>query len=104
MRAVGTEMKQYTLPYCRQLNEILLLELCFRWLLNVSKEEELQNKTDWTETSSCVIFFNFHFDWRQQLFKKAFNFMQSLIDNPNLDTADANSDKSDIDSDFEPLS
>ena len=43
--------------------------------------------------------------WQQQSFKKAFNFMQSLIDNPNqqiLDTSD-NSDKSDMDLDIEPL-
>ena len=36
----------------------------------------------------------------------AFNFMQSLIDNPtleSLDTANDNSDESDIDLDFEPL-
>ena len=43
MRAVATEMGQYTLPYCIQLYKIWLLELCVRWLLNVSKEEELQN-------------------------------------------------------------
>ena len=51
-------------------------------------------------------FLNFHFDWRQQSFRKAFNFMQSLIGNPhqqNLDTADDNSDESDIYLDFEPL-
>ena len=99
-------LEQYTLPYCRQFHEILLLEMLLRWLLHVSKEEELKNKTEskknWTETSTCVIFFNFHFDWQKQSFKKAFNFMQSLIDNPNQQILD-NSDKSDIDLDFESL-
>ena len=41
-----------------------------------------------------------------QSVKMAFNFVQSLIDNPNresLDTPNDNSDKIDIDLDFEPL-
>ena len=46
MRAVATEMGQYTLPYSIQLYKIWLLELCVRWLLKVSKEEELPNETE----------------------------------------------------------
>ena len=62
-----------------------------------------QNRKEKDLTETLCDFLNFHFDWQQQSFKKAFNFMQSLIGNPNqqnLQIADENSDESDINLDF----